>query len=65
MRGVRRPDGGLGFLLLEVDPGSAADRASLRQGDVLIAANGVPFTSWDEMAHAIGDGGDLLRVSFL
>ena len=44
---------GLGFLILELQVGGPADRASLFQGDLLIGADGRPFTSLDDLTAAI------------
>jgi len=48
----------LGLLLLEVEPGGAADRSSLRAGDILL-------TRFDELNAAIDSGRDVLRLHFL
>ena len=48
----------LGLLLLEVDPGGAADHASLRAGDILL-------TRFDDLNQALDSGRDLLRLHFL
>jgi serine protease Do len=48
----------LGLLLLEVAPGSAADRANLRAGDILL-------TRFDELNATLDSGRDVLRLHFL
>jgi len=57
--------GALGFLLLKVDRGSAAEAASLMIGDVLIGAGGRPFASLDDLHAALDSGGEALGVQFL
>jgi serine protease Do len=47
-----------GLLLLEVDPGGAADLSSLKPGDVLL-------TSFDELSDWLESGRDVLRLRFL
>jgi serine protease Do len=46
-------DGQIGFVVLEVVPGSSAERASLRQGDVLIGAAGTRFHSAEDLGRAL------------
>ncbi len=71
VRGVRvkAPDRRVGLLLLEVEPGAAADRASLRPGDLLVGAEGRPFTTPGELPGVIENGagtnGGQLRLQFL
>jgi serine protease Do len=43
----------IGLLLLDVEAGSPAERASLLIGDLLIAANGMPFRSSGDLSDAI------------
>ena len=43
-------------------PGSAADRAGLRAGDVIIEADGVPFPTARQLEEAAADGQLLLRL---
>ena len=47
-------DGQIGFVVLEVVPGYRAERASIRQGDVLIGAAGSRFRSAEDLERAIG-----------
>jgi serine protease Do len=58
-------DGAFGFLLLKVDPGSAAEAASLMIGDLLIGAGGQPFASLDDLHGAIESSGEALDLQFL
>lgn len=54
-----------GLLVLEVMPGSAADRASLLQGDVLIGANGRRFRAVEDLEIAIQTSrGGILDLQF-
>ena len=48
----------LGLLVLEVEPGGAADRASIRPGDVLLYRH-------DDLMAAIDSGRDVLHLHFL
>jgi serine protease Do len=50
---VRAERGALGFLVLEISPGGAADRASILPGDMLTGANGSPFRSVGDLARAL------------
>ncbi len=45
--------GETGFVVLEVVPGSSAERASLQQGDILIGAEESRFRSSDDLERAI------------
>lgn len=57
----------IGFLVLEVSPGTAASEAGLTAGDVLTAIDGVPFGDYGGLA-AVLDGsqpGDRLQVEFI
>jgi S1-C subfamily serine protease len=40
--------------VVEVQPGSPADRAGLRSGDVIVALHGVPIVSADDLQRALG-----------
>lgn len=46
-------DQGPGVVVYEVQPGSAADRAGLRRGDVITALNGTPVTDPNTFRNAI------------
>ena len=50
--GTRLPDGTVGALIREISPGSAAEAAGLRSGDVIVSAGGAP----------ISGSADVLRV---
>jgi serine protease Do len=67
VRPVRLPDRrGLGLLILEVGPGSPADDASLRTGDVLTGVGESDFRSLDDLSDAIErNAGQVLAVRFL
>jgi serine protease Do len=58
-------DGAFGFLLLKVDPGSAAETASLMIGDLLIGAAAKPFASVDDLHTAVESSGETLDLQFL
>jgi serine protease Do len=54
-----------GLIILEVIPHSAAARASLLQGDILVATGGKPFQSVQDLAIAIqASRGGLLELQF-
>jgi serine protease Do len=54
-----------GLLVLEVVPGSAAERASLLQGDILIGANGCRFQAVQDLEIAIQTSrGGILDLQF-
>ena len=61
---VPLPGGGFGFLLLKVDPGSAAEVASLMIGDLLTGAGGRPFGSIDDLHAAVESSGEILDLQF-
>jgi serine protease Do len=66
VRPVRLTTGNTGLLILELVPGGAAESASLLQGDVLVAANGKPFRSQQDLLIAIDEAADsLLEISFI
>jgi serine protease Do len=43
-----------GARIKEVSPGSPADRAGLRKGDVILKANGIPIRSATQMRNLVG-----------
>jgi len=43
-----------GVLVREVEPGSAADRAGIREGDMIVAAGGRPIVEPDDVYDALG-----------
>jgi serine protease Do len=57
--------GEFGFLLLKIDPGSAAEAASLMVGDLLIAADGRRFESPGDLGDALENSGEVLDLQFL
>jgi serine protease Do len=50
------------LVVKDVAPGSAADRAGLRQGDVIVSADKQPVKAADDLKKALSDGKALLRV---
>lgn len=61
----RRSGQQLGFIVLEVIPDSAADRASLLQGDILIGAGGRRFQSIHDLGTSIHTSRDgILELQF-
>ena len=55
-----------GLLILEVAPGGPAALASLLIGDLLIAVNGKPFQSAEELGDAVDDANSgILTLTFL
>jgi serine protease Do len=55
-----------GFLILEVEPGSPADLASLLPGDIMLGTEDQPFKAIEDLAAALqGVGPRVLRVEFL
>lgn len=55
-----------GLVLLEVQPDSPAERASLLVGDILLGADGKAFTQPPDLSDALqGTGPRLLRLEFL
>jgi serine protease Do len=61
---VPLPGGAFGFLLLKVEPGSAAEVASLMIGDLLIGASGRPFASTDDLHAVVESSGEILDLQF-
>ncbi|HWB49653.1 MAG TPA: Do family serine endopeptidase [Stellaceae bacterium] len=43
-----------GAVIAKVEPGSPADRAGIKTGDLIVAANGVPMRSATQLRNAIG-----------
>ncbi|MBV9085327.1 MAG: trypsin-like peptidase domain-containing protein [Acidobacteriaceae bacterium] len=66
LRPVALPDGRMGLLILELETGGAADRASLLPGDVLVAANETRFRFVDDLQSALDEAPrGLLKVEFV
>jgi Zn-dependent M28 family amino/carboxypeptidase len=65
--GVQGDASGDGARLVSVMPGSAADRAGLREGDVVIRLGGAPLMSFDDLRAAIRDrrAGERVDVVFV
>lgn len=57
-------EGRIGLVVLEVAPGSSAERASLHQGDVLIGAEGSRFRLVEDLERAIGSASGTLAIQF-
>jgi serine protease Do len=65
VRPVDLRGGHLGLLVLEVLPKSAAERASLLPGDILLGAANMPFRSVDDFEDALQATGEgLLEIEF-
>ena len=64
---IGRSDGGRGSVINDVTPGSPADRAGLRSGDVVIAADGSPVDGQPAFVAAIRDKspGDSIDIEVL
>ena len=55
-----------GLVVLEVEPGSPAARASLLPGDILLGTEGKPFALLEDLSRALrGQGPRPLRLEFL
>jgi serine protease Do len=64
-RPVPLEHGAVGFLVLEIGPQSAAERASLLPGDLLVGAADRPFRSADDLEDAIHSSADgQLEIEF-
>jgi len=51
-----------GALVTDVEPGSPADRASLRRGDVILEVDQEPVTSAEDVKQAVGDKDSVLLL---
>ena len=65
--GVQGDGGGDGARVVGIMPGTAAERAGLREGDVLIRLGGVPLASFDDLRNAVRDrrAGERVDVVFV
>jgi serine protease Do len=55
-----------GLVVLEVEPGGPADRASLLAGDILLGTEETPFTAVEDLSVALEGGSPrVLRLEFL
>lgn len=54
-----------GLLVLEVHPGSAAEKASLMQGDLLTGVNGEPLRDAGDLSIALESAAEVLHLRFL
>ena len=52
-----------GVIVAEVQPGSAADQAGLRQGDIIVAFNGVPVNESNELRNRVAASGPGAEVT--
>ena len=56
----------LGLMILELIPNSAAARASLLPGDILLGADGRSFTALEDLEDALeANSGRVLRLQFV
>jgi serine protease Do len=64
---VPRPHGSAhGLVILEIEPQSPAERASLLPGDILLGTEGGPFHSLEDLAQSLsGRAPRVLRLEFL
>jgi len=66
VRPVRTQAGRVGLMVLEIERGSPAEVASLLPGDILMAANGSAFGSFEDLSDAIdAAAGRVLVLKFL
>jgi len=62
----RGRESSVGFVILEIEPGSAAARASLLPGDIVLGDERGAFQSLDDLAFALeGDTPRTIRLEFL
>jgi hypothetical protein len=67
LHGLQGDGGGDGARVVGVMPGTAAERAGLREGDVLIRLGGVPLASFDDLRSAVRErrAGERVDVVFV
>lgn len=56
---------GIGWIVLEVGAGSAAERSSIQPGDILTGVNDRALLSPDDLADALESVGTVVRLKFL
>lgn len=62
----RGRESSVGFVVLEIEPGSAAERASFLPGDIVLGDERGAFRSLDDLARALeGAGPRTIRLEFL
>jgi serine protease Do len=61
--GIPGPAPGIALMVLAIAPGSAAEYASLRVGDLLLGSGGRRFTSVDEFREALDEGARAGRIT--
>lgn len=62
---IRNGEPGIGWVVMEVEAGSPAERASLQPGDVITGANGREFAHPEDLARALdGNSGATLVLQF-
>lgn len=64
IRPVPLTERSFGLLVLEVNGGSAAERASLLPGDLLVSVEGRPFRAYDDLGDAIERRGGVIQIQF-
>jgi putative serine protease PepD len=64
VRGGTPPDGSAGVEVIEVTPGSGAEAAGIRLGDVIVSVDGAPVTQFEELAGPVlaHPPGDVVEV---
>jgi S1-C subfamily serine protease len=66
VRVPRRSEFAFGLVVMEVQPGSPAERSSLLPGDILLGTKEAPFTSPGDLAGRLEScGEEVLRLEFL
>lgn len=58
-----RPSGDMGQRIVQVQPGSAAQRSGLEVGDIIITANGRKAQTVDDLSQAIAASGGVLELT--
>ena len=60
-----RVEAGVGVLVVTVEPGGAAAAAGLRAGDLIVAADGAPVRSGEDLRAAVAASGEELAVEYV